>query len=157
MGWWICYDEHHSRRSRCAQAKFVNLFLAFSFVDNMRACIKCGCYEPFQDRTDECCRRVYGKPCVFLERELKEEEPPATNAPPATNVTKRSCSEKKDRVFQSREEMVNLKAKPTKAKLPRTKANRAKGIVLWARQQRSTAGILPNPLLMHAQIILETS
>ena len=38
-------------------------------MDAMRACIRCGCYEPFQDITDECCFQRHGTSCVFLKPE----------------------------------------------------------------------------------------
>ena len=31
----------------------------------MATCLKCGCYEPFQDMTEECCRATNGSSCVF--------------------------------------------------------------------------------------------
>jgi hypothetical protein len=34
--------------------------------EEYRACFRCGCYEPFQDLTDECCFAETGKKCIFL-------------------------------------------------------------------------------------------
>ena len=34
-------------------------------MDAVRACMKCGCYEPFAGRTDECCREMTNEKCVF--------------------------------------------------------------------------------------------
>ena len=33
-----------------------------------RICINCGCYEPFERRTEECCWNEFGKECVFITR-----------------------------------------------------------------------------------------
>ena len=30
-----------------------------------RACLECGCYEPFQCMTEECCWKTSGRSCVF--------------------------------------------------------------------------------------------
>ena len=31
-----------------------------------RSCINCGCFEPFQRRTEECCWNEFKKECVFI-------------------------------------------------------------------------------------------
>ena len=31
-----------------------------------RICINCGCYEPFERLTEECCWNEFGKECVFI-------------------------------------------------------------------------------------------
>ena len=36
----------------------------------MRSCLNCGCYEPFQDLTDECCYVIRGEHCVFADTYL---------------------------------------------------------------------------------------
>ena len=33
--------------------------------DTWRVCLMCGCFEPFQDMTDTCCRTQYGVACIF--------------------------------------------------------------------------------------------
>ena len=35
-------------------------------INNWRICINCGCYEPFERCTDECCFNEFGKECVFI-------------------------------------------------------------------------------------------
>ena len=45
--------------------------------DRWRVCTRCGCYEPFQDKTDECCRVEFGLACVFADPEPCSGEPHA--------------------------------------------------------------------------------
>ena len=41
-----------------------------------RSCIDCGCYEPFQGLTDQCCIKLHGIDCVFQDPEASG---PGTN------------------------------------------------------------------------------
>ena len=70
-------------------------------MDAMRACIRCGCYEPFQDITDECCFQRHGTSCVFLKPEKAvnkktENGPPASEDSKEKEVGERSAPESKN-------------------------------------------------------------
>ena len=47
----------------------------------MRVCIRCGCYEPFQNNTDLCCRVNHGTDCVFADQYDHGPTPATPNAP----------------------------------------------------------------------------
>ena len=40
--------------------------------DETRVCINCGVYEPFQDRTEECCWVTAGTRCVFIDYDMDD-------------------------------------------------------------------------------------
>ena len=37
-----------------------------------RVCARCGVFEPFQDRTEECCWRIDGSECIFHDPDHEE-------------------------------------------------------------------------------------